>query len=452
MQWNEDQYDVSPYSFPEAHKLMPEALAAGGYVTGHAGKWNVPYDVKKAFQESYHEMDWKGHYFADASGGFLGVDGYGMQVINGDELHSWGPKDVSTEYLTDVLTDDTIGFIKRHQGDTKPFFFYLAYNAVHTPLQARETDAYDYLPSEPLRIYAAMVAALDANVGRLLKTIQESGLEENTLIAFASDNGPALGNPRIKGWCQDWPDEVLLGSAAPLAGHKAQYFEGGIRVPYIVKWPAVIQKGSTYVQPVSTMDLYPTFCAAAGVPVPAGTRLDGVNLLPFISGSQKGVPHETLLWMHNDLGAVRRGKWKLVVSRWNPKVALYDLEADIGETTNVADQHVELTETLHKAWQEWSREMPPRANQPPVTVNGSLSGLLKAKEIRPPDGKPFSAWCVVDAQGREHLVFYRLLKDKMSYQEIAALEGRQVVVEGQRVESARRNVFERIDSLMERSQ
>jgi arylsulfatase A-like enzyme len=386
MQWNQDQYQQKHYNFSEGHLLMPEALAAGGYVTGHAGKWNVAADAKKVFDESYHEMDWKGHYFRDEGGGFMGVDGYKVKESNGDETHDWGPKDLSTDYL-------------------------------------------------------------DYNIGRVLKVLKDSGLDENTLIAFASDNGPAKGNPHIKGWHKDWPAEVILGSAAPLGGHKAQYFDGGIRVPYIIKWPGVLKGGSIYTQPVSTMDLYHTFCAAAGISVPAKAKLDGVNLLPFIKGSQKGTPHETLLWIHDELGAVRRGKWKLVISKWQPKLALFNLETDIGEKENLAEQNPEMTQNLHRAWKEWCAQMPPRANPPPKIVNGWLSGKFIEKKLTPPKGKPFSAWALADDQGHEHIIYHRLLKDKMNYAEMKALVNKRVKVKGKRQEAPGRNMFERVDEI-----
>ena len=448
MQWNEDQYQNSnQYSFTEGHRLMPEALAAGGYVTGHTGKWNVAADVRKVFDESTYLMDWKGHYFRDAEGGFLGVDGYKIKESNGDEMHSWGPDDPKQEYLTDLLTASAVSFIQRHGKGGKPFFFYLAYNAVHTPLQARRTDKFNHLPNEPLRIYAAMVESLDYNVGRVLKALKDAGIEENTLVAFASDNGPARGNPGIKGWHEEWPKEVILGSAAPLGGHKAQNLEGGIRIPYIIKWPAVLKPGGTYSQPVSTMDFYPTFCAAAGVAVPEGTKLDGVDLLPYLKGVQGGVPHDTLFWKNNDLGAVRRGKWKLVISSWKPELALYNLETDIGETDNLAERNPEMAATLRKAWDEWAAQMPPRANPPPKTVGGWLSGQFIEKKLTPPNGQPFMAWALVDEQGRQHIIYYRLLKDKLSHSEMKALVGKKVRVKGRRLEAPGRNAFERVDAI-----
>ena len=218
-------------------------------------------------------------------------------------------------------------------------------------------------------------------------------------------------------------------------------------MPYIIKWPGVLKEGSTYTKPVSTMDLYPTFCVAAGIKVPEKAKLDGVNLLPFIKGAQKGIPHETLFWMHDENGAARRGKWKLVVSKWNPKIALFNLETDIGESDNLADKNPEMTQTLHKAWKEWCAEMPPRANPPPKIVNGWLSGKFISKMFKPPKSKPFQAWGVVDDQGHEFLIYHRMLKDKMNYGEMKALVGKRVKVKGRRQESKDRNMFERVDKI-----
>ena len=450
MQWNEDQYDGAGYTYPENHKLMPEFFAANGYITGHTGKWNVRRDAKKVFHETSHEMNWKGHYFQDAQDGFLGVDGHGGNAINDDELHAWSPDDQNKPYLTDVLTDNAIGFIERHSAEKRPFFYYLAYNAVHTPLQARMTKEFDHLPNEPLRIYAAMVQSLDQNVGRLLEALRKCGITDNTIVAFASDNGPAMGNPNIKGWHSEWPERVLLGSSAPLKGHKAQYYEGGVRIPYILRWPGVLRAGTIYSHPVSTMDFYPTFCAAAKIEIPESTMLDGVNLLPYLNDQKQGSPHEYLFWKHNNLGAVRRGKWKLVITTWQPKIALYDLDKDIGESVNLAKESAEITETLRRAWEDWSADLPPRANPPQETTQGTLTGVFQPTTVQTQkEGKPFSAWMVIDDQGQEHITYYRQLKAKMVHKEIKALEGKRVRITGRRVFSQKRSYFESIEVIEE---
>jgi len=210
-----------------------------------------------------------------------------------------------------------------------------------------------------------MLASLDENIGRVLGQLKQSSLDDNTLVAFISDNGPALGSKQIKGWKPEWPQEVLMGSAAPLRGRKAQYFEGGIRVPFILCWPGQLHAGAEYRHPVSTMDVYATFCAAAGVPIPDGTRLDGVNLLPFLQGENSDSPHETLFWLSNDQGAVRRGDWKLVITRWQPKLQLFNLAEDLGETLDRAAEQPEIRDSLLAAWSQWREPFPPRANSVP---------------------------------------------------------------------------------------
>ena len=153
---------------------------------------------------------------------------------------------------------------------------------------------------------------------------------------------------------------MLNGSAGPLNGHKAQFLDGGIREPFLLRWPGRLQPGSVYRQPVSTMDLYPTFCAAALAPVPDGTKLDGVNLLPYLTGEKTGTPHEILFWKNGENGAVREGDWKLLVSPWQPKLQLFNLADDIGEKRDLAGEKPELVEHLHKAWLDWSAKLPPR--------------------------------------------------------------------------------------------
>jgi arylsulfatase A-like enzyme len=184
------------------------------------------------------------------------------------------------------------------------------------------------------------------------------------LVALVSDNGPARGSNYLKGWRKDWPKETLLGSADPLSGHKAQRLEGGIRVPFILRWPARLKPGQVYERPVSSLDLYPTFCAATGAQVPDGTRLDGVNLLPHLSGEDSADPHDMLFWKPHAGGAVRHKQWKLLIESWGKgKVRLFDLENDLAETNDLAGEKPELTEQLHQAWLEWSKPFPIAASK-----------------------------------------------------------------------------------------
>ena len=351
MQWNEDR---RLYKLGE-HQLLPQALRAAGYVTGHIGKWNIPVDARECFDEVHDLIDWEADYFPDANGHYHGVDSE-TEFASSKVQGVWGPERPGEEYLTDRIGRHAVEFIEKHKRGDKPFFLYLAFNAVHTPLHAKKECAarFGNLPV-PLNFYAPMVASMDENIGRVL-----AALPDDALVVFTSDNGPA--KMPVRNWPDGWPVDVLAGSAGPLNGHKAQFLEGGIREPFLLRWPAKLRPGSVYHQPVSTMDIYATLCAAADAPIPSGTKLDGVNLLPFLTGEENGAPHDILFWKNGENGAVREGDWKLLVSQWRPKLQLFNLADDIGEKRDLADDKPELAERLHKAWLDWSAKLPPRAN------------------------------------------------------------------------------------------
>ncbi len=353
MQWNDDR---KKYSLGQ-HKLMPQALRAAGYVTGHIGKWNIPVDPKECFDEIYDLIDWEADYFPDKTGHYHGVDSE-TEFASSKVQGVWGPERAGDEYLIDRIGRHAVEFIEKHKRGAKPFFLYLAFNAVHSPFQAKkEVQArYAHL-TPPLNFYAPMIASLDENIARVLAV-----LPDDTFVAFTSDNGPAKAGAQV--WPEGWSKDIIAGSAGTLRGHKAEFYEGGIREPFILRWPARFKAGQVYRQPVSTMDLYPTFCAAAGAPVPNGTKLDGVNLLPFLIGEQSGAPHKILFWKNGDNGAVREGDWKLLLSVQEPKRQLFNLADDIGERRDLAAEKPDLAARLHKAWLDWSAVLPPRANPP----------------------------------------------------------------------------------------
>jgi arylsulfatase A-like enzyme len=243
-------------------------------------------------------------------------------------------------------------------------------NAPHTPLQATQeyTDRYQDIEQDGPRIYAAMVASLDDYVGDVLAELRRHGLEENTLMVFFSDNGC------VKYLSQD------VCSNDPLCGAKRFHLEGGIRVPFIFKWPAGLPKGTTYGHPVISLDLFSTFAAAAGSEARA---LDSVNLLPYLRGQDPGPPHEFLFWRAKPNVAVRWGKWKMwkvnksalsfdaitLGGRRLPQVdyagdsplgqmtVLYDLSVDIGEQTNLVEQYPEVVDRLEEELQDWNSEL-----------------------------------------------------------------------------------------------
>ncbi len=350
---------------------IADMLGGAGYATGLVGKWH------QGKRREHHPLS-RGfdEYFGMLAGGSTFID----SRVEGVE--SWPAENAPTtrgdanaifdgfeqveveEYLTDVFIEKAEDFIDRHSD--KPFFLMMTPNAPHTPLQATKKylDRYRHIEELNTRIYAAMVSSVDDMVGAVTLKLREHGLEQNTLVVFLSDNGCA---GYINGAC----------SNEPLNGFKRYHLEGGIRIPFIFKWPASLPAGETFKHPAISLDLFPIFAAAVGASV---TGLDGVNLLPYLSGENDKAPHEYLFWRAKPNIAVRAGKWKLwkinktdmTFADMTDKTAgrlpfkdwpddsphgqltvLYDLSADIGEQTNVADENPEVVAELSKVVEEW---------------------------------------------------------------------------------------------------
>jgi len=238
--------------------------------------------------------------------------------FNGGELFS------PNRYLTDYFTDEAIRVVERNRD--RPFFLFLAYNAPHTPLQAtrEDYDALAHIDDHRLRVYAAMVRSLDRNIGRLLESLETNGLDRNTLIIFTSDNGGThtVGIPKLN---------------APFRGWKATHFEGGIRVPLYLRWPAVLP-ANRFEAPASHLDIFATAAAAAGAPLPQDRVIDSVNLLPFLRGERQDRPRTSLFWRTDRYLVIRDGDWKLQVTDMPQRVWLHDLANDPFERVNLAER------------------------------------------------------------------------------------------------------------------
>jgi arylsulfatase A-like enzyme len=258
-------------------------------------------------------------------------------------------------YLTDTFGDEAVPFVERHKD--KPWFLYLAFNAVHAPMHATEKYLSRFPDiNDPLRRkFAAMHSAMDDNIGRVLETLRKHKLEQNTLIFFLSDNG---GSTPVNG-----------SRNTPLRGLKAQTWEGGIRVPFIIQWKGTAPEGKIYADPVIQLDVLPTALAAAGSEIKSEWKLDGVNLLPYLQGKKK-TPHEALFWRLGPQIAVRMGDWKLVkapgsgaefaerrVAATASGAHLYNLVKDVGEQTNLADHQPEKVKQLTTVWTKWNSEL-----------------------------------------------------------------------------------------------
>lgn len=363
MTWNDDR---SAHKLPDTQRLLPELLRSAGYTTALVGKWNIVRPAETVFDEVMDLVEWESDYLPQSDGRYIGSGATSGVGVRSSKTQGWGPERAGDEYLTDRMARHAAEFVGRQTA--KPFFLYVGFNAVHSPWQGRKTDQtrFAHLPHEVLQLYASMVAALDDGVGRILGALREHGREKNTLVIFLSDNGPAKGGPQIEGWKPDWPAHIIVGSAAPLRGAKTDLYEGGIREPFIVRWPARLQAGAVFRAPVIANDVLPTLCAVAGAEVPAATVVDGVDLIPFLRGERTGVPHDTLYWKIKSAVALRRNEWKLVrlAPEWKPQ--LYQLTDDIGETRDLADTRPEIVEQLQAAWETWNRPLPPPARPVPV--------------------------------------------------------------------------------------
>lgn len=265
---------------------------------------------------------------------FLWANGGFANSFNSDHANSFAPGG----YLSDYWTDESIKVIKANKN--RPFFLYLAHWGIHTPLQAtrEDYDAVGDIKPHRKRVYAAMVRALDRSVGRILDTLKEQGLEENTIVVFTSDNGgPSyVGLPDIN---------------APYRGWKITMFEGGIRVPLFIKWPQKIAPGTLVDTPVAHIDMAPTLAAGAGASLPNDVDIDGFDLLPLVTGSTKDLNRETLFWQSGHYQVVRHGDWKLQVNdrptdgmhKW-----LFNLKIDPTEQSNLVKSHPEKVAALEQ--------------------------------------------------------------------------------------------------------
>jgi arylsulfatase A-like enzyme len=317
---------------------LAQKLKQSNYRTGVVGKWHLgsldsQYPTSRGFDYFYGLREGSRSYFYsdekdDKPGSHRGIEENGKQVA-------------FEGYLTDVLGDKAIEFVK--QESDKPFFLYLSFTAPHGPMHATEADIarFRHIKNTKRRTYAAMVWAMDRAIGRVVAELEAQGVADNTLIWFLSDNGGATGN---------------ASSNLPLAGHKGIKFEGGIRVPFILQWKKQFPKGVAYAPMVSALDIMPTCVAAAGGDLRSKRPLDGVNLLPFLTGSTKTVPHQKLFWHKLWFSAMRDGPWKLIYVQ-DYGYALYNLDSDLEERHNLAKTHPDRVARMTTELNDWKSEL-----------------------------------------------------------------------------------------------
>ena len=325
---------AAEFGLPLGEATLAERLKSLGYATGMVGKWHIGYRP---------EMQPTGRGFDEFYGFLSGACDYLPGGRRSDRILRGAEVVEETEYLTDAFGREAVAFIQRHQ--QHPFFLYLPFNAVHGPLQA--IDAYlqrfPDIADEKRRTYAAMTAALDDNVGRVLAALRQLNLEQDTLVFFLSDNGG--------------PTAQTTSSNGPLRGFKGQTWEGGIRIPFMMQWPGRIPAGQVIHDPAIALDIHPTALAAAGATVSGGWNLDGVNLLPRVTGGADAALHDTLFWRFNQQRAIRQGDWKLVLGAGGSAWELYNLAEDIGEQNNLAGAAPDRARELQTAWEAWNAQL-----------------------------------------------------------------------------------------------
>jgi arylsulfatase A-like enzyme len=382
---------------------LAESLRDAGYATGMMGKWHLGADDKRSPLGQGFDVNIGGNQAGHPKSYFSPYKN--PDIVDGAE----------GEYLTDRLTDEAISFVRANKEG--PFFLYLPSYAVHTPLQPKPSllEKYQNKPSGERHTnarYAAMVEAMDTNVGRLIDAIDGAGLGENTLVVFTSDNG-GLGR---------------VTTMDPLRGSKGMFYEGGIRVPMIARLPGMIEAGSTCNEPVIGVDLYPTLVEVAGATVPSGQPLDGVSLVGLLQGKRSLAPRALFWhfpaylesggvvkdrpWRTTPCGAIRMGPWKLIEYFEDGKVELYNLKTDIGERTDLAAIRPEVRDRLYRAMTAWRDEVnAPVPREPnPKYKQRSETSLVPQWEPRPITDRPAAA------TGAPNIVY--ILADDLGYAEL----------------------------------
>lgn len=317
-------------------------LKKAGYRTALVGKWhlgehNECHPLSRGFDDFFGLLGGGRNYWPDKPNPQAKVNHY-TQLMRG-----WEPVE-ETEYTTFAFGREAVRFIERQTEKTEPFFLYLAFNAVHTPMQAppEYLERFTAIQDQGRRTYAGMLSAMDDSIGRVLKAVRDAGLEEKTLICFISDNGGPI--------TRNAPNHSRN---TPLRGSKGETWEGGIRVPFFLSWKGHLEAGTVYREPVIQMDLTATALALAGAAVDPRWPIDGVNLMPFLTGQHPGAPHSTLCWEYGTQWAIRKGQWKLTYASDRPTLGLYDLSQDIGEKNNVSASQPDRVQRLRAEWQAW---------------------------------------------------------------------------------------------------
>lgn len=367
---------------PLSESTLADRLREAGYRTGLVGKWHLGNEPERRPMERGFDE-------------FFGFLGGAHSYFEAEGILRGNTPVAEIDYTTDAFGREGVEFIERHAA--QPWFLYLAFNAVHTPMHATDDrlQKLAHIADPQRRKYAAMMSAMDDAVGLVMAKLREKGLIESTLVAFISDNGgPVMRGVSING-----------ANNEPLRGSKRTTLEGGIRVPFLVSWPSVLPPG-TYEHPVVQLDLHATMLAASQTPIQESWKLDGENLLPYFTGERTEPPHSALYWRFGEQMAIRSGDWKWVRydlaadetasepqsrQRGVSPARLYHLKQDIHEDHDLSEQHPAKVLELQQAWDRWNQDNieplwggdVPQAKNPPATKSATTNGPSRKKRKQP---------------------------------------------------------------------
>ncbi len=350
--------EVQKQGLPESELSLAEIFHSAGYRTACIGKWHLGYNEpflpeNKGFDEFYGFYEAFSLY---APTGDKDIVNYRHRIFQNKRI--WrqkrkGPSAIvhngeimeERGYLTTRIAEEACRFIR--ENEKSPFFLYVPFNAPHTPFQAPRSycERLSYVEDQNKRVYYAMIAALDDAVGEIMKQLRESGIEENTLVFFSSDNGGA--------------DYTGATDNGDLKGGKMTQFEGGLNVPFILKWKGRLKPGGKYREPVSLMDIFTTAVSSCDIPLPRYATVDGVDLLPYLGGENKQAPHEYLFWRTDFNKTLRNGRWKLMVNTRDDMLMLYDLREDKQERYDLKEKYPAIVNRLMNELAEWENGLMP---------------------------------------------------------------------------------------------
>ncbi|HEX8548466.1 MAG TPA: sulfatase-like hydrolase/transferase [Cytophagaceae bacterium] len=386
------QPDERTQGIPSSEINYAELLKKNGYTTGIIGKWHSGFfDGYRPHQRGFdYSWGWYGGsslYYTDENDEALVTykdeKGHYHHYESKTGKYQWKRDPIATgifkngalvdekDYQTFAIAREAVNFIETNKA--KPFFLYIPFGAVHTPLQAvkKEYDKLGHIKDPQQRIVLAMTVSLDEAVGRIVKKLKDEGLDKNTLIVFSGDNGSTYHRA-------DYPGEggVSLYDGSyenlnyPLKGGKTTHYEGGIRTPLFIQWAGKIKPGTVYDSPVSSLDLFPTFASASGTTLPTDRKYDGVDLLPYLSGLNKSNPHDILYWRNGFVKSIRKKDFKLMINENDKTVILYDLKNDPYEKNDLASSQPAKVEELKKDFGNWEKGLAsPRWKSPKVSTN-----------------------------------------------------------------------------------